>query len=203
MKKILMVLLAMAVACAFATETVRGRAPLYCGQLKNSYGYGDTATSARSKANAPWKFKVDTVFVDSDGLGHYKKIGVGAVGAGDTTKAIAMREPGGIMAPMGYMGIAGYRQSANDSGAFTIKPLCWSVLSKAWINSKNLQFDTYNSGSDTLLTTPVDSGGFGIERYLPSYCDSLRFVLTVSGTTGRSSDATKQTSLFRMGVCAY
>lgn len=203
MKKCFLILFAVSLGLAQVPVAIRGKAAVYCAQLKNSYGQGDTITKAKSKTYAPWRFKVDTAFVDTDGLGHYKKIGTGVAGAGDTSTAFSLRYSLGSTSPLGFFTVAGYRTSANDSGAFALKPLCWSALSKAWLTSKNMVCDTLNQKCDTLLTVPTDSGAFAIERYFPAFCDSMKVVPTVKGVAGRSTDTANVTDVSRMGVCFY
>ncbi len=202
MRKLFILFTALALS-AFGQQATRGKGYIWCGQVKNSYGYGDTSLTTQSITNAPWKFSVDTVFVDSDGSGHYKKLGTGVQNAGDTSRAIQTRSPLYSTGPLGFYSFSGYRTSANDSGTFGVKPLCWSAGSKVLITSKNLGFDYYNSNGDTLWSPPIDSSAFGMERYLPSYCDSVKFVFTVKAIPGRSSDATKPTFLKRFAACVY
>lgn len=193
--KNLILILAFA-ASGFATVVGPGKTQVTCGALKNSRGYGSLTT-----AYAPWRLKVDTVFIDTNGTGGYKKLGTGVVNQGDTTKAVFIKA--GTNAALGWYGFLGNRAASTDSGAFAVKPLCYSTISRSWITSKNMLCDTLNSPCDTLLTVPSDSAGFGIERYFPSYCDSMKVVVTVKGVTGRASDPATPTSVRRLGICTY
>jgi hypothetical protein len=56
---------------------------------------------------------------------------------------------------------------------------------------------------DTVLTTVLDSAGFGIEEYFPSFCDSMKAVITVKGATGASRLSSTPTIVRSLGLCAY
>ncbi len=192
MKTLTAFILFLSVSLAHSQTYIRGNGSTFCGKISNSYGFSGTS--------APWKLVVDTVYVDTTGAGAYKKIGTGVAGAGDTSKAVAVHVQ--TAGPQGFFSFVGARTSAGDSGVFIIKPLCYSKTVSAWVSSLNMACNGLNK-CDTVLTTARDSAGFGIEEYFPSFCDSMKVVVTVKGATGASRLSSTPTIVRSLGLCAY
>lgn len=184
MKKLL--ILAIVGSCFAQTPqvtTTKGRQATYCGQLKNSYGIGYDGGAG---TYAPWIFLVDTIKVDTTSNGTYKKIGT----SGDTTKTIPT---GG---PVGYWNIVGRLTGEADSLGITVKPYCYSNLLGTWIKPKGQSTNAVIT-NDTLYTSNASEGNFGYESYVPSFCDSVKFLISKAVTLSKS-DTTK---VFRLGAC--
>lgn len=192
MKKIFILIAFLLVSSALSQTYIRGNGSVFCGKISNSYGFSGTS--------APWKLVVDTVYVDTTGTGTYKKIGLGVAGSGDTSKAVALHVQ--TSGPQGFFSFIGARTAAGDSGVFIVKPLCYSRTTSSWVSSHNMACNGLNK-CDTTLTTALDSAGFGIEEYFPSYCDSMKVVITVKGATGASRLSSTPTLVRSLGLCAY